>query len=111
MAITATGKEMDMNAAITIETPLAEASTFPLPRTIPNLTSVEPVTPSPAFETIDPARLERLNLLWHVIAELRDVADVTRLIDMAPTALCRLGFERAMISRVENSTWLVQKFY
>ncbi|KRF17050.1 hypothetical protein ASG90_06875 [Nocardioides sp. Soil797] len=73
-------------------------------------TAPTPLVPDAPGE-IDAGRLGRLNLLWHVIADLREVTDIGRLIDMAPVAICRLGFERAMISRVEHSAWLVQRFH
>jgi DNA-binding CsgD family transcriptional regulator len=43
--------------------------------------------------------------------ELREISNVRELLDAAPVALCRLGFDRAMVSRVEDSTWIVERFY
>lgn len=96
-----------MNASMTIETPLGTTSG----RLREHEVSLQTRASPGCTHDFDPGRLNRLNLLWHVIADLREVTDVRRLVDMAPTAICRLGFERAMISQVEHSRWLVQRFH
>ena len=45
------------------------------------------------------------------IRELREITSLRQLLDATPVALCRLGFDRAMISRVVDSTWNVERFY
>lgn len=45
------------------------------------------------------------------IQELREIREVRRLLDAVPSTLCRLGFDRAMVSRVDESTWVVERFY
>jgi len=45
------------------------------------------------------------------IRELREIGTLRQLLDATPAALCRLGFDRAMVSRVEESTWVVERFY
>lgn len=83
----------------------------------PKASTDSPATPHGRFsdhalpERVSSSREERLAGLTQVIAELHDVHDVRRLVDLAPTAVCRLGFDRAMISRVEQSHWLVQRFH
>ena len=43
--------------------------------------------------------------------ELREISTLRQLLDATPAALCRLGFDRAMVSRVEDSTWVVERFH
>jgi DNA-binding CsgD family transcriptional regulator len=45
------------------------------------------------------------------IRELREISSLRLLVDATPAAVCRLGFDRAMVSRIEDSTWVVERFY
>lgn len=45
------------------------------------------------------------------IAELRDVTDPHRLAELATRSLCSLGFDRAMVSRLEGSRCVVERFH
>ena len=45
------------------------------------------------------------------IRELREIGTLRGLVDATPAAICRLGFDRAMVSRVEESTWVVERFH
>jgi DNA-binding CsgD family transcriptional regulator len=45
------------------------------------------------------------------IRDLREIRTMRQLLDATPAALCRVGFDRAMVSRVEDSTWVVERFY
>lgn len=42
---------------------------------------------------------------------LRDVESTGELIDQAVVAVCQLGFDRAIVSRVENNLWVAQSVY
>ncbi|MCV7258747.1 LuxR C-terminal-related transcriptional regulator [Mycobacterium shimoidei] len=42
------------------------------------------------------------------LSRLRGVDSVEQMLDRAPVELCRCGFDRAIISRVEESTWWVE---
>ncbi|WP_157514785.1 LuxR C-terminal-related transcriptional regulator [Nocardioides sp. J54] len=43
--------------------------------------------------------------------DLRALTTVQQLVQRAPAALCRVGFDRAMISRVADSEWVVERFH
>lgn len=42
------------------------------------------------------------------LAELRGIDDVGRLVEAGAEAICRIGFDRAIVSRVEDSTWVTE---
>jgi len=42
---------------------------------------------------------------------LREIRSLRQLLDATPAAVCQLGFDRAMVSRVEDSSWVVERFY
>ncbi len=46
-----------------------------------------------------------------VLALLRDIESSSELIDQAVVAVCQLGFDRAIVSRVENNLWVAQSVY
>jgi len=46
-----------------------------------------------------------------MLALLREVDSTTELVDQAVIAVCQLGFDRAIVSRVENSLWVAQSVY
>lgn len=43
--------------------------------------------------------------------DLRALTTIDQLVQRAPVALCRVGFDRAMISRVVDSDWVVERFH
>lgn len=45
-----------------------------------------------------------------VVRELREIRSTRQLLNATPVALCEIGFDRAMISRVEKSDWRVEHF-
>ncbi|MGQ0466993.1 MAG: LuxR C-terminal-related transcriptional regulator [Sporichthyaceae bacterium] len=45
------------------------------------------------------------------LALLRDIESSAELIDQAVVAVCELGFDRAIVSRVENNLWVAQSVY
>jgi DNA-binding CsgD family transcriptional regulator len=42
---------------------------------------------------------------------LREIRSLRLLLDATPAAICELGFTRAMVSRVEESDWVVERFF
>ena len=69
------------------------------------LHAVESLAPHSADEAWGAVRRVRA-----AMRELREISSVRELLDATPAAMCRLGFDRAMISRVEDSTWIVERF-
>jgi len=45
------------------------------------------------------------------LGRLHGITSVSQLIDRVPEAVCRLGFDRAMISRVHGSMWVPEAFH
>jgi DNA-binding CsgD family transcriptional regulator len=45
------------------------------------------------------------------LGRLHGITSVSQLIDRVPEEVCRLGFDRAMISRVHGSAWVPEAFY
>lgn len=45
------------------------------------------------------------------LALLRDVASTNELVDQAVVAICHLGFDRAIVSRIENDLWVAQSVH
>jgi DNA-binding CsgD family transcriptional regulator len=45
------------------------------------------------------------------LALLRDVESTNELVDQAVIAICQLGFDRAIVSRVDNELWVAQSVY
>lgn len=45
------------------------------------------------------------------LALLRDVESTNELVDQAVVAVCQLGFDRAIVSRVDNELWVAQSVY
>lgn len=52
-----------------------------------------------------------LRRVGQALDELGALSTVEQLVDRAPAALCRVGFDRAMISRVVDSDWVVERFH
>jgi DNA-binding CsgD family transcriptional regulator/GAF domain-containing protein len=56
-------------------------------------------------------RIAALSRVQESLARLSGIASVSDLIDRAPEEVCRLGFDRAMISRVHGSLWVPEAFH
>ena len=54
-------------------------------------------------------RFVLMRLTSQCIDELRGVETVRQLVELAPKMICRLGFDRAMVSKVAESTWTVER--
>jgi DNA-binding CsgD family transcriptional regulator/GAF domain-containing protein len=53
-------------------------------------------------------RSDVIRQVFRCVGELREVTGVRQLIELAPSTVCKLGFDRAMVSKVEESTWTVE---
>ena len=53
-------------------------------------------------------RDKALGAVRETLAELRDVHSVQGVIDAGAQALCRLGFDRSLVSRVDVNTWMTE---
>lgn len=53
-------------------------------------------------------RNARYAAVRNALSRLRGVDSVEQMLDRAPAELCRCGFDRAIVSRVEESTWWVE---
>lgn len=51
-------------------------------------------------------RLEAVSQVQEALNRLNSIGSVSGLIDRVPEEVCRLGFDRAFISRVHGSTWV-----
>lgn len=71
----------------------------------------EPTVPFSGTRSVDSSgtgtrrRSTVLRRLADSIEELRSVTSVRQLIEMSPAQVCLLGFDHAMVSRVDGSTW------
>lgn len=52
-----------------------------------------------------------VRLVRETLADLRDIESVDGLIAAGAEAVCRLGFDRSIISRVENNTWMTESVH
>lgn len=52
-----------------------------------------------------------LRRVGRALEDLRALSTVDQLVERAPAALSRVGFDRTMISRVVDSEWVVEQFY
>ena len=57
------------------------------------------------------ARDAALTTVRESLATLGDIDSVDRLITAGAEAVCRLGFDRSVVSRVESNTWLTEQVY
>lgn len=80
--------------------------------------ALSPITDVPTLRAVESAPEHSPEETWSAIRrvraamrELREITNLRELLDATPAALCRLGFDRAMISRVEESTWIVERFH
>jgi DNA-binding CsgD family transcriptional regulator len=70
-----------------------------------------PESPTPSLTHDDALRAGMLRRVRSALDELSALPTVELLVDRAPAALCRVGFDRAMISRVDDSAWVVERFH
>ena len=56
-------------------------------------------------------RIATLARAQEALGRLHGITSVSQLIDRVPEEVCRLGFDRAMISRVHGSTWVPEAFH
>jgi len=79
------------------------------------VTAVLPESPivKHLFRTTDdePSHTEILRRLARALEDLNALTTVEQLIAHAPAALCRVGFDRAMVSRIEDARWVVVRFH
>lgn len=54
---------------------------------------------------------DALRRVARALDDLRALPTIEQLIERAPVALCQVGFDRAMISRVVESEWVIERFY
>ena len=62
-------------------------------------------------EPVDPGELAaaaHLRRLRESLALLRDVSSTSELVDRAAVAVCHLGFDRAIVSRVQGGVWVAR---
>jgi DNA-binding CsgD family transcriptional regulator len=52
-----------------------------------------------------------LSRMHQVLEDLGEMKTLEQLVDRVPTALCRVGFDRAMVSRVADAHWVVERFH
>lgn len=45
------------------------------------------------------------------LARLQGVTSIEQMLDRAPAALCRCGFDRVIVSRIDESTWTVERVH
>ncbi len=57
------------------------------------------------------SREAAVRIAWETLAELQDVMSVPHLIKLGAEAICRLGFDRTIVSQVRESTWLTEAIY
>lgn len=54
---------------------------------------------------------KRYDAVRNALARLQGVKSVEQMLEKAPAALCRCGFDRVIISSIEDSTWTVQRVH
>jgi len=54
-------------------------------------------------------RRTALNTVRNALARFHDVDSVAELIELVPDAICELGFDRAIISRIHDSLWVPEQ--
>jgi DNA-binding CsgD family transcriptional regulator len=69
-----------------------------------------PVRPITRLPFRDP-NTDTLRRMSQALDDLAGVKTLEQLVDRVPAALCRVGFDRAMISRVAESRWVVERFH
>jgi DNA-binding CsgD family transcriptional regulator len=56
-------------------------------------------------------RTDRFAATRNALSRLHGVDSVQQMLERAPAELCRCGFDRAIVSRVEESTWWVENVF
>ncbi|MHA6792300.1 LuxR C-terminal-related transcriptional regulator [Pseudonocardia bannensis] len=56
-------------------------------------------------------RTRAFKMVREALAHLHGAGSVEQLIEQAPTAICRLGFDRAILSRIDDSFWITENLY
>ena len=54
---------------------------------------------------------KRYEAVRNALSRLQGVKSIEQMLERAPAALCRCGFDRVIISRIEESTWTVERVY
>ena len=54
---------------------------------------------------------KRYETVRNALARLQGVKSIEQMLEKAPAALCRCGFDRVIISSIEESTWTVQRVH
>lgn len=54
---------------------------------------------------------KRYEAVRNALSKLQGVKSIKQMLERAPAALCRCGFDRVIISRIEESTWTVERVY
>ena len=54
---------------------------------------------------------KRYETVRNALSRLQGVRTIEQMLDRAPAALCRCGFDRVIISSIEESTWTVQRVH
>ena len=63
------------------------------------------------MDRLDLSQTSTLRRVSRALDDLRALSTVEALVERAPAALCRVGFDRTMISRVVESDWVVERFH
>jgi len=77
---------------------------------LPEIVPEGPLTPCVHHASND-AEASLLRRVSRALEDLSSLTTVGQLVDRAPVALCKIGFDRTMISRVQDSEWVVERFY
>lgn len=54
---------------------------------------------------------KRYEAVRNALSRLQGVKTIEQMLDRAPAALCRCGFDRVIVSSIEESTWTVQRVH
>ncbi len=54
---------------------------------------------------------KRYEAVRNALSRLHGVKTIEQMLDRAPAALCRCGFDRVIVSSIEESTWTVKRVY
>ena len=54
---------------------------------------------------------KRYEAVRNALSRLQGVNSVEQILDRAPAAICRCGFDRVIVSSIEESTWTVKRVY
>ncbi|MCW2816089.1 MAG: hypothetical protein JWN84_3544 [Nocardioides sp.] len=77
----------------------------------PDKAPAEAPDSAPNADRVPPDGADMLRLMSHALADLASSKSLEQLVDRVPTALCRVGFDRAMVSRVADAHWVVERFH